>query len=66
MYEGKSKQHDYMFFLNKIRVTGSVLKYINLTMIVALLKENHKSKREDIEDICKEKSIMLDSDIINE
>lgn len=66
MYECKSKQHDDMFYLNKIRCTGSVLKYMNLTMIVALLKENRKSKREDIEGICKEKSIMLDHDIINE
>lgn len=37
--------HDYVFSLNRIKCRGAGIRDINLTIVVAFLRENHKSKR---------------------
>ena len=39
-----AKQHDYMISLNKIMGRGARIRNTNLTIVVALLRENHKNK----------------------
>lgn len=39
-----AKQHDYMISLNRIMCRGARIRDMNLTIVMALLRENHKSK----------------------
>ena len=39
-----AKQHDYMISLNKIMCRGARIRNTNLTIVVALLRENHKNQ----------------------
>ena len=61
-----AKQHDYVFSLNRIKCRGAGIRDINLTIVVAFLRENHKSKRraKTLREYARE-SIMLDHGIIN-